>query len=320
MQHPILTVTLNPALDLSTEVATVEAGPKLRCAVPQVDPGGGGINVSRAIKHLGGDSTALVAGAGYTGERLRDLLNAEDIATISLKGPGETRQSLAVTDTETGGQFRFVLPGPDWSERRIQAALAAIVEAATAAGPDGLVVLSGSQPPGVPESFPDHLATGLATTGARLIVDTSGPPLRRLAKGLGQAPFILRADQHEAEGLAGRALPDAADTARFALTLVTKGAAEAVIFARGADGSVLATAEGCWHAAAADVPVVSKVGAGDSFVGAMTLALARGATLPEALQQGAAAASAAVMTPATQLCRGEDVDALLPQCPLTRLQ
>lgn len=313
---PILTVTLNPALDLAAATRTVRPGIKLRCDAPQVDPGGGGINVSRAIAHLGGSSRALVALGGHTGARLAELLSAEGIDTIPLPAPGETRQSLTVNESESGDQYRFVLPGPPWGATDVETALTVAAEAGRAAG---LIVISGSAPPGLPPEFPSLLAARLEGSGARLILDTSGPALAHLAAGTAPRPFILRMDSHEAEGLAGAPLPTRTDTARFAAGLVAGGAADRVIVARGADGSVLAMPEGCWHAMAADVPVVSKVGAGDSFVAGCTLALARGQSAPEALQIGAATASAAVMTPATDLCRREDAEALIPACSLTAL-
>ena len=118
-QAPILTVTLNPALDLSTAADEVRPELKLRCEKPVVDPGGGGINVSRAIKHMGGQSTAMVALGGATGTRIADLLKADGLSLVRLTAPGETRQSLAVTDRSTGGQYRFVLPGPEWHKAHV---------------------------------------------------------------------------------------------------------------------------------------------------------------------------------------------------------
>ncbi len=306
----ILTVTLNPTIDLSTSVAAVQPGPKLRCAPPEIDPGGGGTNVSRAVRILGGNSRALVAVGGTTGERLLTLLNAQGIATVALHAPGETRQSLAVTDRATGAQFRFVLPGPEWHPADTAHALAAVLGAAR---DGGLVVLSGSQPPGVPEDFPALLAARLQGR-ARLIVDTSGAPLRALAHGAGAAPWCLRMDDEEAAELAGTPLKTVAQSAAFAEELVGRGVADVVILARGADGAVLASAAGRIHARSAQVAVVSKVGAGDSFVGAFVLAVARGDSLEGAMRQGNAAASAAVMTEATRLCRAEDVARLLPEC------
>ncbi len=99
-QAPILTVTLNPALDISTGVDAVVPELKLRCDAPQVDPGGGGINVSRSVARMGGVSTALVALGGATGMRLAGLLTDAGLDVAQLDAPGETRQSLAVSDRE----------------------------------------------------------------------------------------------------------------------------------------------------------------------------------------------------------------------------
>jgi len=315
----ILTVTLNPALDIATAADHVRAGPKLRCDPPAIDPGGGGVNVARVIRRLGTPVRALVAVAGPNGERLVTLMRAEKVETLTLPAPAETRLGIAVTDRATGGQFRFAFPGPAWTKRRA-AALPRIV--AEAARPGGFVVLSGSQPPGFDADFPERMARALARRGARLIIDTSGPALARLAETPpdGRArPHVLRMDSGEAEALAGRPLPDRADTAGFAQDLARRGAAGIVVVARGADGSTLATATERIHAAGAPVPVVSKVGAGDSFVGAFTRALARGATPARALQEGSAAASAAVTTPATELCRPRDMRRLLRDCALCRV-
>lgn len=314
-QAPILTVTLNPALDLSTAADEVRPELKLRCDKPVADPGGGGINVSRAIQHLGGQSTAMVALGGATGTRIAELLKADGLSVVRLTAPGETRQSLAVTDRSTGGQYRFVMPGPEWHKAHVADMTQAIAEAARAGG---WVVVSGSNPPGVPAGFEQMLTVRLKNTGARLLVDTSGEALRVLA-GSSTPVDVLRMDSHEAEELAGRPLPLRSDSADFAAGLVKDGAARSVIVARGADGSVIAGPDGAWHAASAKVRVVSAVGAGDSFVAGFVLATARGWPVEEALALGAAAASAAVMTPATELCHAADVERFYAQRVVTRL-
>ncbi|WCR10273.1 1-phosphofructokinase family hexose kinase [Paracoccus stylophorae] len=314
-QVPILTVTLNPALDLSTAADEVRPDLKLRCDKPVVDPGGGGINVSRAIKVMGGQSTAMVALGGATGTRIADMLKADGLRLVRLTAPGETRQSLAVTDRATGGQYRFVMPGPEWHKTHVADMMAAIAESARAGG---WVVVSGSNPPGVAPGFEQMLTVRLKDGRARLLVDTSGDALRALA-GSSIPVDVLRMDSHEAEALAGRKLPQRGDSAGFAAGLVRDGAARAVIVARGADGSVIAGPDGAWHAAIPPVPVVSAVGAGDSFVAGFVLAVARDWPVQEALALGAAAASAAVMTPATELCHAHDVTRLFADRVVTRL-
>ncbi|MBE3639992.1 1-phosphofructokinase family hexose kinase [Mangrovicoccus algicola] len=317
-QSDIFTVTLNPALDVASSATDIRPGPKLRCTAPRLDPGGGGINVSRAIRTLGGRSLPLVALGGATGSQLAGLLAEEGIEPVVIDAPGETRHSLAVTDRRTGLQFRFVLPGPVWQEAPTAAALET---AAAMTGPGAWMVLSGSQPPGVPAGFSRDLAARLAARGAHLAVDTSGEALAAMVApdAGGTAPRLLRCDNAEASELAGERLSGVQAAAGFAARLVDQGVADAVMIACGADGSVLAEPGGMSWCRAARVPVVSKIGAGDSFMGAAILTLARGGTMAEALHHGTAAACAAVMTPATRLCTAEDTARLLPECQLRRL-
>ncbi|WP_093115203.1 1-phosphofructokinase family hexose kinase [Salinihabitans flavidus] len=311
----ILTLTLNPALDLASETPDVRPGPKLRCTAPRRDPGGGGINVARAIHRLGGTARALAALGGPTGAALHDLLAAEGVPLIAHPAPGDTRQSLVVTEAATDAQYRFILPGPVWSEGDVGAFLD---RAEREAPPGGLVVLSGSQPPGTPDDLTARLAARLAGTGARLIADISGAALMATARGA-SALHLLRMDAAEAEEIAGAPLPTREDSASIARTLVARGVARQVIVARGADGAIFASAEACLHVTAPEVPVRSKTGAGDSFVAGLTLSLARGEGAPAALAHASAAASAAVTTPATELCEAATTARLRPLCEVTPL-
>ena len=307
-QSPILTLTLNPALDMSTEVASLVPDQKLRCSAPLLDPGGGGLNVSRAVAALGGESLALVALGGLTGDRLAGLIRQEAVPFLALTAPGETRQSLTVTASDTGLQYRFMLPGPVWSDTD-QERVFLLLRASARAG--ALGVISGSQPPGVPVDFPARLARSMA--GLHVVLDTSGPALRQAVSHPIPGLYVLRMDGEEAEEMAGHPLTTRAQSADFAQSLVRRGVAQRVIVARGADGSVLAEDGQRLFVKAAKVAVKSKVGAGDSFVAGFVLAVARGQSAAEALALGSAAASAAVMTDATQLCRAADVMRLLPE-------
>ena len=314
-QAPILTITLNPALDISTGADKVEPDRKLRCDAPVTDPGGGGINMSRAIATMDGRSTAFVALGGSVGRRVAEMLEAAGLDWLQMRAPGETRQSVAVMDRDSGLQYRFMMPGPHWQPADVETSITHILQAATTGG---LVVLSGSNPPGVPSDYAALLARGLKDRAAGLIVDTSGAALRAVATG-GHGLALLRVDAEEAEELGGAPLPTRADTARFAASLVEAGAARSVIVARGGDGNIIADATGAFHAEAAKVTVVSKVGAGDSFLAGFTLAHARGLPAPVALGLGAAMASAACMTPASELCRRADVDRLFAERVVTAL-
>ncbi|MFW2589603.1 1-phosphofructokinase family hexose kinase [Sagittula sp. SSi028] len=310
----ILTITLNPALDLATSTEVVRPNVKLRCGPETAEPGGGGVNVARAVTQLGGQARAVVALGGTTGSALGQLLSDYNLDVLEVAAPGDTRHSFAVTDQTSGDQFRFVLNGPTWTQAQLGAVLDDIVAEATE---DALIVFSGSMPPGAEVGFLTRACDRLSPR--RVIIDTSGPHLEHQAGGPAPAPFVLRMDSHEARELSGQPLVTREDSAAFAEVLRQKGAGEIVIIARGADGSVMATPEGRWHVTAANETVVSAIGAGDSFVGGFTMSIAKGSPAPEALRSGAAAASAAVLSPGTQLCRPEDFEALLPLTELTQL-
>lgn len=314
MQTPIVTLTLNPALDLASDVEALIPDTKLRCTAPLLDPGGGGLNVSRAIAALGGESLALVALGGLTGDRLAGLIRDEGVPFLSMTAPGESRQSLTVTETSTGRQYRFMLPGPIWSAQDQERVFALLRGSAR---PGAFGVISGSQPPGVPVDFPASLAQ--AMPGLQVVLDTSGPALAQAVAHPIPNLAILRMDGDEAETLAGHQLVTRSDTADFAAGLVARGVARRVVVARGADGSVMVDKDRRIFAKAAKVKVKSTVGAGDSFVAGLVLSLAKGDPPETALAWGAAAASAAVMSDATQLCKRADVMRLVPECVITQV-
>jgi 6-phosphofructokinase 2 len=311
----ILTVTLNPALDLETRTPELVPGQKLRCLPPRRDPGGGGINVARAVALLGGAATAAVAVGGPVGQDLLRRLAGPGVSVAALPAPGDTRENLSVIEERTGAQFRFIFPGPAWTQADLQAAEVVFLPLVR---PGDLVVLSGSMPPGLPPSALVDLARVARDAGGRVVCDTSGGALGEIAAaGLGIE--VLRMDSAEAEELTGRPLRTMAESAAAAADLVEAGAADIAIIARGKEGSVLATARERWFAPAADVPVVSVTGAGDSFVAGATLALERGLALPEVLTWGVSAASAAVTTEATALCDPSTFRALLAECRPERI-
>ncbi len=312
----ILTITLNPALDSASEVGEVVPDLKLRCENPSLEPGGGGVNVSRAITLLGGESRAFVALGGATGNMMAEILAEHGVNVQRFGGPGMTRQSTAILEVSTGRQFRFGQPGPLWQAEdaaRAMVGIEALLEV------DMLVVATGSLPPGVPDDFYVQLGQRVKAAGAEMIVDTSGVAQQAiLAAGHGLVK-VLRMDRHESEILAGETLATPQAAARFAQSIAIQGLAELVIMARGAEGSVFATAERRFHCVSPKGAVVSKVGAGDSFVGGLTLGLARGLSLEDAGKLATATAAAAVMTPGSQLCEKATTERLLEGTSLTML-
>ncbi len=310
----IVTVTMNPALDVSADAPAIIPGPKLRCTDARLDPGGGGVNVSRAIRLLGGTSTALVAAGGVTGDLLCQLLADEGVDPIRLKISGLTRQSFAVLAGDTGDQYRFVLPGPVWSGDEVEALFTAIEPHLTTGA---LAVVSGSLPPGVTPEVLVRLNRLAGEHGAGLILDTSGAALVE-AVGTTDAPFhVLRVDGEEADHLAGRPLDGPEDMAAFGRTLLDQGKADHIVMAFGAQGTMGLSAADSVFCRPPLIKTLSAVGAGDSLVGALTLALSRGEEFRDAVRFGTAAAGAAVRTPATALCELAETERLLPQIAVT---
>mgnify|MGYP005838004599 CR=1 FL=1 len=306
MMPRIVTLTLNPCVDKSTAVDTVASEIKLRCDHPSYDPGGGGVNVSRAIRKLGGESTAVFTmGRGGTGETLRDLLIAEGLAVQPVPTQAPTRENFIVFERTTTLQFRFGMPG----ERLEPHELAAVVEAAFELQPD-ILVASGSLPPGVPDDIYAQIAQRVRGTAIRLVVDTSGAALAAMP---GASVYMLKPNLHELEILSGRKFEGEDQMVQVARQLIAQQMAEVLVISLGAQGAALVTADDFVRMQPPVVPIKSKVGAGDSMVGGMALALARGWSLREAVRYGIAAGTAAVMSPGTQLCRLEDVEMIFPR-------
>jgi 6-phosphofructokinase 2 len=303
----ILTLTLNPTIDTSSSVENVFPEHKLRCATPCLEPGGGGLNVSRAIKKLGGESRALHCCGGPTGDALRGLLEREQIDHTAIPISGWTRESVTILETASGQQYRFVMPGPTLSEEEWSLALARIKDMPSL--PE-FVVASGSLPPGVPEDFAARLAEIVRERGCRLIVDTSGPAL---AAAVRAGVFLIKPSLRELRVLTGDPLTHEGEQEAAARAIVGRGGAEIVVVSLGAAGVLFAARDGCERLRSPTVPVRSKVGAGDSMVAGITLALARGRPLRDAVRFGIAAGAAAVMNPGTQLCRREDTEQLFAQ-------
>lgn len=306
-----MTITLNPAVDLATSVEEVVAGPKLYCKSPRVDPGGGGVNVARAICKLDGRAKALVALGGASGERLHRLLSEEGVPVHPVPVSGETRESFAVTDERTGAQYRFSLPGQTLTAQDSDRLIA---EIAAHSSPGGYVVLSGGVAPGLGDAYPERILEALSPHTDKVIIDTSKDALARLIAHPSTGAHVLRLNQREAEKVGGRALKTVKDSVAFAKELIYRGVARIIVTGRQAEGSILVTADACYMCRAPQVPVISKIGAGDAFVGALTLSMSNGDRPDLALQWGVAAAAATMATEGTGLCEISVVKTLLPRC------
>lgn len=298
---PILTLTVNPALDISTSTDLVYSGHKLRCNGSHIAPGGGGANVARVLHRLGGHALALYTAGGTTGDTYRKLMEAEGIPALVATVDGDTRQDFTVDEASTGKQFRFVLRGAELHENEWRRFLE-LAKRSIRAG--GYVVASGSLPPGVPDDFYARVARLARQADARCIVDTSGPAL---AEALAEGVFMVKPSRRELAELLGATLDSEESHINAISALLENGSAECVALTLAEAGAVVATKAGVIRLAVPSVQVVSTVGAGDSFLAAFVLRLAQGYPVNAALATAVASGSATVMTPATELCRPDDV-------------
>lgn len=298
----IITVTLNPCIDKSSVAAKLKPESKLRCSEIVNEPGGGGINVTKALNRLGVYSTALFPAGGHNGDMLKTLLTQEKLDFHAVDTKVETRENWIVLESETIKQFRFTFPGR-WVEEKTVIKLIDEIRMFTPT----FVVASGSLPPGLPDYFYGLIVKNANALGAKCIVDTSGPALQALQ---GKKAYLIKPNIGELckmlkiEKLEKSEVPAAAQQA------VHDGFAQLIAVSMGPDGAWLVSADEKHYAKAPDVPTRSTVGAGDSMVAGMTFMLEKGAPLEHVVQFGVACGSAATMNDGTQLFKAEDAQHL----------
>ncbi|WP_298684656.1 1-phosphofructokinase family hexose kinase [uncultured Methanomethylovorans sp.] len=300
----IITLNMNPAIDKSTTTEHVIAERKLYCGPASYEPGGGGVNVSRAIKKLGGGSLLVYPAGGMPGKMLNELLEQEGIDQLLLPIKGITRENLIVLEGTTGRQFRFGMQGPKLERDEWEHCLLELSNATPA--PDYLVA-SGSLPLGVPSDFYARVARIGKKMGAKVIIDTAGDAL---AHALQEGVYLIKPNVREFRELAGNDIKEESQIIEAAQSMVRAGQCEVMVISLGAAGALLVSENIVEHIVPPTVPISSKVGAGDSMVAGIVLSLSRGKELREAALYGIAAGSAAVMTPGTELCRKEDTERL----------
>ena len=297
----IVTLTMNPALEITTTIDTITPNGRLRCGPPRYEPGGGGITVARVAHALGAAVTVVFPEGGTTGEYLVKTLATEaGIQARRVEIAGPTRESFTVNERSTGRQYRFVLPGPQLSTPEQIDCLTQLHWAAASAR---YVVASGSLPPGVAPSFYQRVADMCGRDGTRLILDTSGTGVHHITSGV----FLLKPNVSELSACVGHQLPSQSDQLAAARELINRGCAEHILLSLGPQGALLVTAETSQHYPAVAVENRGGVGAGDAMVAAIAVGLNHGWPLDRAVQLGIAAGAAMRLTPGTAPCRVSDV-------------
>jgi 6-phosphofructokinase 2 len=295
----IVTLSLNPTIDVSSETELIRPTHKIRTSNEEYEPGGGGVNVARVIIELGGEATLICPAGGFPGEMLDELLGAIPVPRRIVPISGNTRISFTVFERKSGQEYRFTPNGPKLSVAEIVACLDAI-----RLEPFDYFVASGSIPMGAPSDILAQIAEIVVGKNAKFVLDSSGAGLNlTLERG---NVHLVKPSLTELEALAGRRLDH--DGVREAATdLVRRGRAEIVAVTMGAAGALVVTKDKMLRIGSPKVEARSALGAGDAFVGAMTFALSQGRPIEEALMLATAAGAATALTPLAKVCAMPDV-------------
>jgi 6-phosphofructokinase 2 len=310
----IVALTLNPSIDISTSVERVEPARKLRCSSPRLYPGGGGVNVARVALRFGAGVELVYPTGGSTGHLLRRLIEREGIPNLAVDLAEETREDLTVFEEATGAEYRFVLPGPRVSESEWRNCLGVLESLHSR---PKFMVASGSLPPDVPQDFYARVARIARKLGAKFVLDTSGTALEAALK---EGVYLLKPNLRELNEFLGSEAADDGAIIEASRRIIARYGVEVVVTSLGEDGAILVSAGKTLRAEAPHVHVLSAVGAGDSFLGAMVSRLATGHPLEDAFRYAVAAGAAAVLTPGTALCDRADVERLLPEVRIRSLE
>ena len=309
----IYTVTLNPALDKTVEIPGMALDTVNRITEMRTDPGGKGINVSKVIAKLGGESCAAGILGGGSGKMLEKLLEGEPFATRFRFVEGQTRTNLKIIDRERHTNTDINEPGLTVTDADLDALLHALLAELR---PGDIVVLAGSLPKGAPQDTYRTWTAACKKAGARVFLDADGA---LLAEGLKAAPYLIKPNDDELSRLAGKKLETLEELTAEGRKLLERGI-ERVVISLGGRGALYLRKGSTIYAEGLRVPVGSTVGAGDSVVAALAYAEAQGLSEEEAVRLSTAAGAANVMCSGTQAAEREAVEALLPKVRFSRLR
>jgi len=308
---PIATLTLNPCLDVSYEFSSLVPDQKVRADHTRFDPGGNGTNVGRALKQLGLPAINCCILAGEIGILVERMLGDQLDNLQAVRMAGETRINCAIIEKEPPVQYEIDGIGPNVGPETLEQVVNSFLQGAQR----GIGVLTGSLPAGVPVEIYGDLVERLCERDAQAVVDTKGPILAHV---LSHRPFLIKPNRYELEMLCGRKLPSISAVVEEGQRLQQQGVTY-ICVSLGGEGAILVGPEHIYHAKAPQVPVRSTVGAGDSLVGGLVAAFARGQDPADALRLGICCGSGTAQKPGTGLFTREDIEGLAESVEVHRL-
>ena len=293
----ILTVTPNPSLDRTYELAGLTRGAVLRATADRVDPGGKGVNVSRAVAAAGHRTVAVAPLGGPEGALLARLLGEHGIEAAGVPIAGSTRVNITLVEPD-GTLTKVNAAGPEIVPAEAEHLLDTVH--ARSAGADW-IACCGSLPRGLSSQWYAELVARSHRTGVRIALDTSGAAL---VAALAERPDVIKPNTQELAEAVGRPLETVGDALKAAQELCELGA-RSVLASLGAVGQLLVEPSGAYFAVARVDAVRSDVGAGDASLAGF---LSAGGTGPEALSAAVAHGAAAVQLPGSAMPTPADLD------------
>lgn len=308
----IVTLTLSPCIDKSTSVDKFIAEKKLKCTWPKYEPGGGGINVSRALKRFNVDSTCVYVSGGHTGKFLDELLLKENMNSFPVISLENSRENFIVFENSTNLQFRFGMPtnkvkASEW--KHILKFLSSLSEI-------DYLVLSGSINSEIDETFFDELSDIVSKKKCKLIADTAGKPLQKVIAG---GAFLIKPNQNEYSGLFGNKELGIKEIIETGNTILSNNRMENIIVSLGSKGALLISSKKSVLYAPPSVNVKSTVGAGDSMISGIIYSLINNKSIYESVKYGVACGTATTLNSGTELFKIADAEKLLNQIKETVL-
>lgn len=301
----IYTVTLNPALDKTVEIRGLVVDGVNRIGQMRTDPGGKGINVSKVIQKLGGESMASGILGGNTGRAILTALEEMGLSCFFQFVEGETRTNIKVVDPVNHTNTDINEPGVTVSEEILNGLLEEVLGKLKE---NDIVVLSGSLPKGAPQDTYRTWVKACRGKGAKVILDADGALLKA---GLEASPYLIKPNHHELSALMGRTMSEPEELAEAARELMGQYGIRKIVVSMGGAGALYVTQEQTVYAEGLKVPVGSTVGAGDSVVAALAVAEERGLSLEETVRLSTATGAANVMCSGTQAAGYGVIEGLL---------